>query len=269
MNRNLKNEEVKKYITIGAVLIILYWALQNLQLIFSVMSKILTLFMPFLIGGVIAFIMNVPMKQIERHLFQKEQYQTEKFAALRRTCAYVLTLLAIIVILAAAMVIVIPQLVSTIADIVKLIPGQFQNVQQFLMEQAKAYQRRNRCSDKYCIGCDEFLYWIYFFYLCFVSERNTCKADEENSVCIYKRKNSPKSTSCGTACQYDICKLFVRTVSGSVYSWNDVLCNHAGYPSPVCAVNRHCYCHYSADTDCRCFYRLCCGNYTDRAGKSG
>ena len=44
---------------------------------FSVMSKILTLFMPFLIGGVIAFIMNVPMKQIERHLFQKEQYQTE------------------------------------------------------------------------------------------------------------------------------------------------------------------------------------------------
>ena len=27
MNRNLKNEEVKKYITIGAVLIILYWAL--------------------------------------------------------------------------------------------------------------------------------------------------------------------------------------------------------------------------------------------------
>ena len=119
MNRNLKNEEVKKYITIGAVLIILYWALQNLQLIFSVMSKILTLFMPFLIGGVIAFIMNVPMKQIERHLFQKEQYQTEKFAALRRTCAYVLTLLAIIVILAAAMVIVIPQLVSTIADIVK------------------------------------------------------------------------------------------------------------------------------------------------------
>lgn len=72
--------------------------------------------------------MNVPMKQIERHLFQKEQYQTEKFAALRRTCAYVLTLLAIIVILAAAMVIVIPQLVSTIADIVKLIPGQFQNV---------------------------------------------------------------------------------------------------------------------------------------------
>ena len=44
MNRNLKNEEVKKYITIGAVLIILYWALQNLQLIFSVMSKILTFF---------------------------------------------------------------------------------------------------------------------------------------------------------------------------------------------------------------------------------
>ena len=301
MNRNLKNEEVKKYITIGAVLIILYWALQNLQLIFSVMSKILTLFMPFLIGGVIAFIMNVPMKQIERHLFQKEQYQTEKFAALRRTCAYVLTLLAIIVILAAAMVIVIPQLVSTIADIVKLIPGQFQNVQQFLMEQAKAYPQIEQQLASVQIDWESllksamdfvtagtkgiisggigavtsivsgvtnfFIGFIFSIYVLFQKEH--LQGRRRKFVCIYKRKNSPKSTSCGTACQYDICKLFVRTVSGSVYSWNDVLCNHAGYPSPVCAVNRHCYCHYSADTDCRCFYRLCCGNYTDRAGKSG
>lgn len=33
------------------------------------------------------------------------------------------------------------------------------------------YQRRNRCSDKYCIGCDEFLYWIYFsIYVLFQKE---------------------------------------------------------------------------------------------------
>lgn len=301
MNRNLKNEEVKKYITIGAVLIILYWALQNLQLIFSVMSKILTLFMPFLIGGVIAFIMNVPMKQIERHLFQKEQYQTEKFAALRRTCAYVLTLLAIIVILAAAMVIVIPQLVSTIADIVKLIPGQFQNVQQFLMEQAKAYPQIEQQLASVQIDWESllksamdfvtagtkgiisggigavtsivsgvtnfFIGFIFSIYVLF--QKETLARQTKKILYAFTKEKQPKSTSCGTACQYDICKLFVRTVSGSVYSWNDVLCNHAGYPSPVCAVNRYCYCHYSADTDCRCFYRLCCGNYTDRAGKSG
>lgn len=30
---------------------------------------------------------------------------------------------------------------------------------------------RNRCSDKYCIGCDEFLYWIYFsIYVLFQKE---------------------------------------------------------------------------------------------------
>lgn len=139
MNQHLKNEEVKKYLTIGSILLVIYWALENLPLMFSIASKVLTLFMPFIIGGVIAFIMNVPMKQIEKRIMQGQKYQNMCFLAVRRVCAYVLTLLIIITILAAAMLVVIPQLAATIADIVKLIPGQFQTLQQFLLAQAKAY----------------------------------------------------------------------------------------------------------------------------------
>lgn len=139
MNQHLKNEEVKKFICAGAVLILLYWALENVSLIFSGLSAVIALIMPFLIGGVIAFIMNVPMKQIERHILKGERYQSEKFSGIRRICAYVITLLLLIVVMIAALLVVIPQLVYTIADIVKLIPGQVQVVQQWLMEQFEAY----------------------------------------------------------------------------------------------------------------------------------
>lgn len=139
MNRHLKNEEVKKYLFIGSMLLIIYWALENLPLLISAASKLLTLFMPFIIGGVIAFIMNVPMKQIEKHIMRREKYQTARFAALRRVCAYVLTILLIIVLFVAAMLVIIPQLAATITDIIKLIPEQFQSVWQFLLEQADAY----------------------------------------------------------------------------------------------------------------------------------
>lgn len=139
MNNHLKNEEVKKYVTVGVILVLLYWALNNLTEIFSFVSGILALIMPFLVGGVIAFVLNVPMKQIEKHIFKGEKYQNEKYAGLRRVCAYVITLVLLAAVIIMALVVVIPELVYTIADIVKLIPGQVQTVQHWLMGQLKAY----------------------------------------------------------------------------------------------------------------------------------
>lgn len=139
LSNHLKNEEVKKIITAGAVLVVLYWALNNFSVIFSVFSKVLSLIMPFLVGGVIAFIMNVPMKIIERHILKSEKYQTEKYASVRRAIAYVLTIVFLIAVIATALFVVIPQLVYTITDIVKLIPGQVQNIQSWLIQQFEEY----------------------------------------------------------------------------------------------------------------------------------
>ena len=46
-----------------------YCALQNLRLVIAACGWVLGILAPFLLGGTIAFILNVPMRAIERHLY--------------------------------------------------------------------------------------------------------------------------------------------------------------------------------------------------------
>jgi predicted PurR-regulated permease PerM len=137
--KNFLKKEDMKYVCIGICLILFYWALDNIDRIAGVASALISLLMPFIVGGVIAFILNVPMRQIERHLFQGGRFRQKKFDFLRRICAYLLTLIIVIAIITMALFVVIPQLVYTISDLVKMIPQQVQNLQSFLIEQFKAY----------------------------------------------------------------------------------------------------------------------------------
>ena len=63
MNKgHFKDSQVVKGITIGAVLIVIYLALNNVTGILDSISYLAGLVMPFIIGAVIAFVFNVPMK---------------------------------------------------------------------------------------------------------------------------------------------------------------------------------------------------------------
>lgn len=139
MNNSLKNDDVRKYLLIGSLLVLLFWALNNISAIGGYISGLFGLIMPFIVGGVIAFICNVPMRQIERHLFQKTKYQTEKYAAVRRVCAYVITLVLIIAVITMAMFVVLPELIKTIADLIMVIPQGVANLQQWLINQLEEY----------------------------------------------------------------------------------------------------------------------------------
>ena len=73
-------------------------ALQNLPAVAAACGWLLGILAPFLLGAAIAFILNVPMRAIERHLYP----QAKRGAALRRPLALVLTLVAVIGVLALA-----------------------------------------------------------------------------------------------------------------------------------------------------------------------
>ena len=73
--------------------IVLYWLLHETERLMSVIGAIGDLLSPFLVGGVLAFVLNVPMRGIEGCLkkIQKE--------SLRRAIAMVLTVLALLLVL--------------------------------------------------------------------------------------------------------------------------------------------------------------------------
>lgn len=91
----------------GIVLVVSYWLLHDTDRVTGVWNKISGIFMPFVGGAVLAFIINVPMRAFERLLkgIQKDGW--------RRAIAVVLTLLCVIVVLAGVIMLLIPQLIIT------------------------------------------------------------------------------------------------------------------------------------------------------------
>lgn len=129
-------KQTKKHIMqMLAFAILLYCGIEHFDVVINAVRFILGIIMPFLVGGVIAFIFNVPMKKIEKHLFAKNK-KMEKW---RRPLAYLLTLLLVIGIIVLVLVVVIPELGNTISMLVAQIPVAFDAVAEWANDMLKEY----------------------------------------------------------------------------------------------------------------------------------
>lgn len=80
----------------------------------------LSIIKPFLIGGAIAFVLNIPMSGIEKYLFGR--WKNERLLKLKRPLSILLSLLAVILILVLVILTVVPQLTKTLMDLGNKIP---------------------------------------------------------------------------------------------------------------------------------------------------
>ena len=87
--------------------IILYWLLNERDNVKMVFSAALNILSPFITGGCIAFILNVPMRFFENKLTKITG------EGLRRTLALLLTFVAVLIVLGGVFLLLIPQLVET------------------------------------------------------------------------------------------------------------------------------------------------------------
>lgn len=110
-----------------------YLLLKETDRVKLVFNYILNLFFPFLIGGAIAFILNVPMRFIERCI------QFIKNEKVRRVTAICLTLLLIIELIGAIMLILVPQIKETVIRFSHQLPPFFDEVNDFLMDTIEKY----------------------------------------------------------------------------------------------------------------------------------
>ncbi len=105
----LNQKTMKKLFLLIGFGVILYWALQNIAMLGGILGALLGLLAPFLLGGCIAFILNVPMRRIEEALFSKKG----KLQKLKRPVSLVLTLLLLIAVIAIVFGLIIPELGSS------------------------------------------------------------------------------------------------------------------------------------------------------------
>ena len=104
------------------------------MLIPNIISKILIAFKPFIIGGVIAFLINIPMKIIEEKLVRPLLMKNKKLENLSRIAALVTTLIIVSIIIAVFINYVAPQLIDSISTLANIIPEYINSVQNFIIE---------------------------------------------------------------------------------------------------------------------------------------
>jgi predicted PurR-regulated permease PerM len=105
-----------------------YCALQHLSAVAAAVVWVVDILSPFLLGSAIAFILNVPMRAIERHLFPKN-HQMDR---VRRPLALILTLAAVIGVLALASCVIGPGVADAVRAIIQQAPKAFDQMQEQL-----------------------------------------------------------------------------------------------------------------------------------------
>jgi len=118
----------KKVLLVVLAGVAAYVGLQHLAPLAAALFWVRDLVWPFLLGGAIAFILNVPMRNIERNLFPN----TKSMAKLRRPMAYLLTLLFVLGVLTLAALVVIPGIGDAMTMLGDQIPAALARIQEQL-----------------------------------------------------------------------------------------------------------------------------------------
>ena len=129
MNLNQKNiRKIRGLILFTAVVIL---ALIKFDLLCGAAVFVVSILKPFIVGGMIAFVINIPMRFFETKIFNGERIKNRKSPYLqkaRRGLSLVLSFLVVILVIALVAVTVIPQLVATIKVLTNKIPIFWDNV---------------------------------------------------------------------------------------------------------------------------------------------
>jgi len=127
---DLSVRNIKKILLIVLVSIVFYSALQNLPFVINYIKRIIGLLSPFIIGLVIAFILNVPMKMLERIFFPSSGKPIVQ--KIRRPVCLLLSIILVLAILFLVAFLVIPEIISTFVTIKDTAPLFLSRIQQWV-----------------------------------------------------------------------------------------------------------------------------------------
>lgn len=112
--------------------ILFYRVLEDPGNALGLVSHMVGLFFPFLLGFCIAFVLNVPMRFFEDRFFPNAKHPALR--AVRRPLGIVVSLCFILAVLAVVFALVVPEFINAIQVLVSGIPGFFADLQEFALQ---------------------------------------------------------------------------------------------------------------------------------------
>lgn len=118
----LNKETIKKLQGLILFTALVVVVLVNYKSVFQVLKVGFNIIFPFILGAVLAFIINAPMQFFERHLFKNEKMKNKKAAQkIARPASLLIALLAIIAVIMVVIFVVVPELGKTFGSLGKTI----------------------------------------------------------------------------------------------------------------------------------------------------
>lgn len=133
----MKHKNIYGLIAFTAVLC---WALWNYTVSLELLDKAYKVILPFLIGGFIAFIVNVLMIKLE---FVWDKFFSngplDKLETVKRVACLILSIAIIVAFFAFTIILVLPELNSSVKTLIKLIPPAVEKMNVYLQEKAAQF----------------------------------------------------------------------------------------------------------------------------------
>ncbi len=136
LNRNT----LTKVALVAGGVVILYWGLNNLNFLNTVLNHVIGILSPFLLGLGIAFILSVPMRGFEKILFRPSKKTGKiRFEKLKGPVCLLLSVFVVLLIVAAVLFLVLPELGRTAMTISDSIPDFIKRIQSWSGELLERY----------------------------------------------------------------------------------------------------------------------------------
>ena len=127
-------KNLKKWITLILIGIFSYWIINNLSTVGNLFSNIISIISPFILGGCLAFILNIPMSFFERKLTKRKNKKNKKTknSKLARVISIILAIAVIILVLALIITLILPELINIVSLLIDNIPYYLNEITKFI-----------------------------------------------------------------------------------------------------------------------------------------
>ena len=111
---NLSIKKIRELIVFTALLVVALW---KFDVVLDVLKTIGQIIFPFILGGAIVFVINVPMSFLEKKIFENVNKENKAARKLARPVSLLLTIVLVVGVIALVMIGVIPQLTKTMGSL--------------------------------------------------------------------------------------------------------------------------------------------------------
>lgn len=122
MDKN--NKDLKRWIILLFIVIIAYWAINNLTTVGNLISNIFNILFPFILGAGLAFVLNIPMTFFEKKLLKEKSKKKPKIKnkKLARVISIIFAIAVILFVLALIVRLIVPELIDIVNLLIENIP---------------------------------------------------------------------------------------------------------------------------------------------------